>query len=123
MSDAMIEMAPGSRPDDEQRLRWRQEWGELTNGVDYETWIEGHLFSAMDDIKTLQRALGSAQTMCDSLLTIRDMLREGLAAICRTIELNNEQNGFWGVASAHGRIRELAINALEKARIHETQTV
>lgn len=50
MSDAMIELAPGNHPDDERRLRMRQEWGELTNGVDYETWIEGKLLQAQDEL-------------------------------------------------------------------------
>ena len=71
----------------------------------------------------LQHLLGGAQAMCDGMLTERDRLTEqvktlrgGLQKICYTIEKNNEQNGFWGVASAHGHIRTTAIETLEAAK-------
>ena len=42
--------------------------------------------------------------------------RESLQGISYTIETNNEQNGFWGVASAHGTIRAKCIAGLEASK-------
>jgi hypothetical protein len=42
--------------------------------------------------------------------------REALQTISLIIEQNNEQNGFWGVAGAHGALRQAAIDGLEKSK-------
>ena len=47
------------------------------------------------------------------LLAEVDRFREALQSISLTIEQNNEQGGFWGVAGAHGTIRMKCIDALE----------
>jgi hypothetical protein len=55
MSDAMIQMAPGSREIDEILFRWRQEWGESTCGRDYESWLEDRLLKAEAVIERLPK--------------------------------------------------------------------
>lgn len=60
MSDAMIQMAPGSRLEDEILLRWRQEWGESTDGRDYETWLEGRLLQLEERCRYLNERSQSA---------------------------------------------------------------
>lgn len=51
-----------------------------------------------------------------ALLKDRKVLHDAVNGICYTIEKNNEQSGFWGVASAHGLIRSKCIDAMEKVR-------
>ena len=66
MSDAMIQMAPGSRLDDERILRLRQQWGELKGGPDYDSWIEGKLLQAEDDLAAARdRIQGDDQQFCE----------------------------------------------------------
>jgi glucan phosphorylase len=43
------------RREDELIQQWRREWGELTNGINYETWLESKLLTAQDEIAQWQR--------------------------------------------------------------------
>jgi len=71
--------------------------------------IVGLLHEAADEIGRLRKEIKRLESRCK-------ILRDGLHGISYTIEMNNEQNGFWGVASAHGLIRRKCIDALEADR-------
>jgi hypothetical protein len=68
MSDAMIQMAPGSRLDDERIYDLRLQWGELNGGPDYDSWIEGKLLQAEDEIDRLTRERDEAREAAKQLL-------------------------------------------------------
>ena len=75
MSDALIELAPGNHPDDECILRLRQQWGELSDGPDYDSWIEGKLLQAEDEIELYEGMKSGVQVRIDDLERDRDTLQ------------------------------------------------
>ena len=69
-----------------------------------------------DELEEAQAEIERLSAENLALLKDRKVLHDAVNGICYTIEKNNEQSGFWGVASAHGLIRSKCIDAMEKVR-------
>lgn len=90
-------------------------YGEVSDGKRYHAVLErddGPYYLASD----VEQRLGELARLAEQHQRRADVLEKAIQGISRTIEQNNEQNGFWGIASAHGVIRQKAIEALEAAR-------